>query len=66
MCIRDRPYSAAHDRGLLWDDPALAIDWPVATDTAIISDKDRHQPALAELDTPFAYRPPQSAAATGA
>ena len=25
-------YSAAHDRGLAWDDPALAIHWPVQSD----------------------------------
>lgn len=47
------PYSAAHDRGLAWDDPALAIDWPVSAEQAILSDKDRRQPKLADLDPPF-------------
>ena len=60
-----RPYSAAHDRGLLWDDPALAIDWPVDAGTAIVSDKDRRQPSLAELDSPFAYEPRTVAAECG-
>ena len=42
-------YSAAHDRGLLWNDPALKIDWPVNGTEARLSEKDRHQPLLNEL-----------------
>jgi len=48
-------YSPEHDRGLRWDDPALAIDWPVAEDKAILSAKDRVQPLLSELDADFVY-----------
>jgi dTDP-4-dehydrorhamnose 3,5-epimerase len=47
-------YSPAHDRGLLWNDPALAIDWPVDAATALLSPKDRVQPRLAELGDVFA------------
>lgn len=50
-------YSPDHDRGLLWNDPALAIDWPVTEDNAILSDKDKKQPKLSELETNFVYRP---------
>ncbi len=46
-------YSAAHDYGLRWNDPALGIEWPVAPAEAALSDKDRHQPLLAELSTYF-------------
>jgi len=42
-------YSPAHDRGLLWNDPALGIAWPVAAEAAHLSDKDRRQPRLSEL-----------------
>jgi len=43
-------YYAAHlDRGLLWNDPALAIAWPVQVDSAILSAKDRVQPVLADV-----------------
>jgi dTDP-4-dehydrorhamnose 3,5-epimerase len=48
-------YSPAHDRGLLWNDPDLAIDWPVAEDRAVLSGKDRVQPRFAELDTDFVF-----------
>jgi dTDP-4-dehydrorhamnose 3,5-epimerase len=46
-------YSAAHDRGLLWRDPDLQISWPVATDAAVLSDRDRGHPGLATLNSPF-------------
>ncbi|WPL15353.1 dTDP-4-dehydrorhamnose 3,5-epimerase [Thiorhodovibrio winogradskyi] len=46
-------YSPEHDKGLLWNDPALAIDWPLVPDAAILSDKDRRQPTLAELPAYF-------------
>jgi dTDP-4-dehydrorhamnose 3,5-epimerase len=46
-------YSAAHDRGLAFDDPALGIEWPVAVGEAILSEKDRNHPPLAELPICF-------------
>ncbi len=48
-------YSAEHDRGLLWNDPALGIRWPVEPDWAVLSAKDRQQPELAALDAVFPY-----------
>jgi len=47
-------YSAAHDMGLAWDDPALAIAWPVAGQSAVLSDKDRRYPLLKDLPAVFA------------
>jgi dTDP-4-dehydrorhamnose 3,5-epimerase len=47
------PYSAAHDRGLFWNDPALAIPWPVEAAMARLSPRDRKQPRLAELPAYF-------------
>lgn len=48
-------YSPAHDRGLAWDDPALAIAWPLARGEALLSDKDRRNPVLAELPAYFQH-----------
>ena len=45
----NRYYSAEHDRGLLWNDPVLGIAWPVTEAAALLSDKDRRHPVLAEL-----------------
>lgn len=47
------PYSAAHDLGLAFDDPALGLDWPVRPEDATLSDKDRRQPRLSELPLYF-------------
>ncbi len=49
-------YSAAHDRGLAWDDPALGIAWPVTHEKAVLSAKDRAHLKLAELPACFTYR----------
>jgi dTDP-4-dehydrorhamnose 3,5-epimerase len=47
------PYSADHDRGLAWNDPALGIRWPVDAQQAILSDKDTGNPLFAELPACF-------------
>src|SRR6266403_882584 len=51
----NRYYSPEHDRGLRWDDSALAIAWPVEEEKALLSDKDRRQPMFAELPRHFDY-----------
>lgn len=35
------PYDRAAERGVRWDDPQLAIPWPVAPGQAVLSDKDQ-------------------------
>ena len=35
------PYSAAHDRGVAWDDPAIGVAWPSLAGGPVLSDKDR-------------------------
>ena len=42
-----------HERGLRWNDPRLGIRWPIAEGEAVLSDKDRQWPGLAEFVTPF-------------
>jgi dTDP-4-dehydrorhamnose 3,5-epimerase len=49
----NRYYSAEHDCGLAWNDPALGIAWPVADGDALLSEKDRRQPVLRELPAYF-------------
>lgn len=49
----DAYYDRAADAGIAWDDPALGIDWPVDSSEAILSDKDRAAPRLAEIAPPF-------------
>lgn len=40
-------YDPSSEIGIAWDDPALAIDWPVAS--PILSDRDRRHQTLAEV-----------------
>lgn len=42
-------YSAAHDRGLAWDDPDIGIRWPDAGVPFQLSAKDQKHPGLREL-----------------
>jgi dTDP-4-dehydrorhamnose 3,5-epimerase len=48
-------YSAAHDKGVAWNDPEIGIEWPLPVRDVILSDKDRKQPLLAQLASPFEY-----------
>lgn len=51
------PYAPEHDKGLLWSDPALGIDWRVPQDRAVLSEKDRRHPVLSDLPAYFTYKP---------
>ena len=48
-------YDPASERGLAWDDPAIAIAWPVAAKSAVLTDRDRAFPRLAELPDYFPF-----------
>lgn len=47
----DAFYAPQADSGIRWDDPDLAIPWPV--ETAILSDKDQRLPRLSEIGDVF-------------
>lgn len=47
----DEYYSPENDRGILWNDPALGIDWP--TSRPILSDKDQRHPLLKDAELNF-------------
>ena len=51
----DNYYAPECDRGLAWDDPTLAINWPVSPENAVLSDKDRKFDRFADFVSPFRY-----------
>ncbi|MXN67197.1 dTDP-4-dehydrorhamnose 3,5-epimerase [Stappia sp. GBMRC 2046] len=48
-------FSPEHDKGVLWNDPDLGIDWRIDEHTAMVSEKDRRQPRLKDLPGVFRY-----------
>lgn len=42
-------YSRDHEGGLVWNDPALAIDWRIGSSEAVVIERDAMLPRLAEL-----------------
>jgi len=46
-------YAPEHDYGVNWNDPTLGIPWPVLASEAIMSEKDRALPKLADLPVYF-------------
>lgn len=42
-------FSPEHYTGIRWNDPELAIEWPVTEDEAVVSARDRQLPLLREL-----------------
>jgi dTDP-4-dehydrorhamnose 3,5-epimerase len=51
----DAYYAPDHDLGVRWDDPDLAIDWPIPAEQLILSDKDRALPLFRDLPAVFTY-----------
>jgi dTDP-4-dehydrorhamnose 3,5-epimerase len=49
----DNFYAPAMERGILYNDPALGVDWKIPTDKAIISEKDTRHPLFKDAEMNF-------------
>ncbi len=47
------PYRGDSMMGVLWNDPALKIDWPVDANAALMVERDRSWPMFADFRSPF-------------
>ncbi|HWQ63428.1 MAG TPA: dTDP-4-dehydrorhamnose 3,5-epimerase [Methanospirillum sp.] len=57
--VTDR-YFPKGDAGILWNDPALGISWPLKENEIsmpILSEKDAQHPCLLSIQSPFVYMP---------
>jgi len=48
-------YDPASERGFAWNDPDVAIPWPVGAEKAVLAAKDQTYPRLAELPHFFTF-----------
>jgi dTDP-4-dehydrorhamnose 3,5-epimerase len=46
-------YSPQHERGILWNDPQLAIDWGIDASKATLSERDTKHPLLKDVKDLF-------------
>jgi dTDP-4-dehydrorhamnose 3,5-epimerase len=51
----DRFYHPGYERGILFSDEALGIDWGIDAGTAVVSDKDRNAPPFSEGENNFIF-----------
>lgn len=49
-------YSPEHDKGVLWNDPAIGVVWPDVADAQTLSGKDRVQPMLVDMPSYFSIK----------
>jgi len=49
----DNVYSAEHEGGIKFDDPAFGIDWHIPSDDIILSERDKNQPTFKEATFRF-------------
>jgi dTDP-4-dehydrorhamnose 3,5-epimerase len=49
----DNPYAPAQEGGIRWDDPDIAIPWPLAGAAPMLAKRDAVFPRLNEIETPF-------------
>lgn len=48
-------YHPESEGAIAWNDPGIDIQWPIAADEVILSEKDMHHPCLKEFESPFVF-----------
>lgn len=48
-------YHPEAEGAIAWNDPEIAINWPIPLDEIILSEKDKKNPLLKDFNSPFNY-----------
>ena len=46
-------YSQEHERGIVWNDPDIGIDWPIPNKEIVLSEKDANAPQLKNAENNY-------------
>ncbi len=46
-------YHPEAEGGIAWDDPDIAVQWPIPAEDISLSERDEHHPSFKEFDSPF-------------
>lgn len=48
-------YHPEAEGAIAWNDPDIAINWPIPTADMVLSEKDKHHPFLKDFESPFNF-----------
>ena len=51
----DEFYHPEAEGAVAWNDPDIAIQWPIAEQDVLLSEKDKHHPFLKDFESPFNF-----------
>ena len=51
----DEFYHPEAEGAIMWNDPDLAIEWPVKAEDIELSEKDKHHPLFRDFESPFVF-----------
>lgn len=51
----DEFYHPEAEGAIIWNDPDVAIQWPIPSNKVLLSEKDKHHPCLKNFESPFKY-----------
>lgn len=52
----DNFYHPEAEGAIAWNDPDIAIKWPIRIEDVILSEKDKNHPCLKDFESPFIYK----------